>query len=44
LYKYAEFVLNSQLPPFSNERRAIFIEERANFDERRAYFSEQAPA
>ena len=41
LYKYTEFVLNGQPPPVSNERPAIFIEERANFDERHAYFSEK---
>jgi hypothetical protein len=37
-------MLNGLLPPFLNERPAIFVEERANFDERRAYFSEQASA
>ena len=34
-------MLNSQLPPISNERPAIFIEKHANFEERRACFSEQ---
>jgi len=34
-------MLNSQLPPISNERPAIFIEKHANFEERRACFNEQ---
>ena len=31
-------MLNGRLPPFSNERPAILIKERANFNEERARF------